>query len=917
MLVKKKVSLSSGSADSPAPEGVSTASSEETLELFFNSGIIYQEISLPPELPEVIAGYKLLEEPAEGAVPRIRRASGAEDPDVELSAIEQLGELANRWLPVPYPTSCATAIQVFLAPTGRGGLRALMAIDTLAAPGTKGRHFDPEVDAGRPYGPMGREDIPGFWELAVVRTFVRQLKKAGVDKAVFKLSALMELLSPFLPRVRLSQVADHPNVDVSLVLDLGNSRSTAVVVEARDKGVMAIPLQIRSSSNPLDVSDEPFDSRITFIPSPFDPEATDVGVGDSFVVPSIARLGREALDRALETPHRYLCTLSGPKRYLWDDAATDDRWHYAVKIGSDASADYQPVFGRMLKFIDEASGGLALRDDGPSTPVDPRYAPRTMMLFALAEILLQALSQINSVGYRKYQGKEANPRVLKHVVLTHPSGMSAEEKAVYEKLIQNAVTLVCYMSNIELDRRPNVNSSGEFEKFLFADEALAAQMVYLYEEVAHTFSGNMEDMVKLYGRGGTVRVASVDIGGGTSDVMIAEYSDRMEGTGTSLAIKQLFQDGVSIAGDEVCRAILEDVVFSQLLQQIESHTMRAGLIHLFAEADAGHGAAWRTLKAKLVPYFWLPLARCYWAVAEGFEIPDHSSDKHYSADDIFELFNMTNWSPSVVAEADRFLESIVSGFPGLRNLFFRFDRQEVERTVDSVLREPLRRYADIIAQFDVDILVLAGRTSALGCIEDIFIEEMPVSPPRIKTMAQYRVGEWYPAKWRENGVIVDPKSTVTAGATILHLAHRNQLAGFILDEVIPHDQKPIYGLYQDAEPHLSRQSELFRDGPVSKPMFYTHGMVIGFRNVDSQEMDASPLFEVSPSSPAVATALLSDRVTLVFELAKSGEIFIKEVQSQKDMFDFSPDAFRLKLKTVTTDRYWLDTGVFKNISRYL
>ena len=55
--------------------------------------------------------------------------------------------------------------------------------------------------------------------------------------------------------------------------------------------------------------------------------------GDSFQWPSVARMGREALDRALETPHRYQCTLSGPKRYLWDDRQTDERWHFAQKIG--------------------------------------------------------------------------------------------------------------------------------------------------------------------------------------------------------------------------------------------------------------------------------------------------------------------------------------------------------------------------------------------------------------------------------------------------------------------------------------------------------------------------------------------------------------------------------------------------------
>lgn len=912
-MVKRKVSLST---DGPSPEarrGEARPAAEEALELFFNTGVVFHEVALPEDLPDVVSSFVLMKEtkPGRDGV-SVRRATGAEEPDVEISALEHLPELTDRWLPVPYQLSSPHCVQVYLS--RENGVRALLAIDTFEHADARGKHLDAALDEGRPFRPLDKDEHAGFLDHPETRELVRKMERGGIEKAPFKLSALLEILAPLLPRIRFSRIEAHAIVPVSLVLDLGNSRSTAVLVEAREKGLFAIPLEIRSSSNPFQVSDEMFDSRITFLPSPFDEASAPVAVGESFTVPSLARMGREALDRALETPHRYLCTLSGPKRYLWDDRLTDDRWHFAARIGG----EYKPVSGRMLKYIAEDTGGLELRQDGPSTPADPRYAPRAMMLFAIAEILFQALSQVNSVKYRKFQGKEGNPRVLRHLVLTHPSGMRAEEKQVYETLVQNAVILVTYLLNIHEEHRPNYDAASQsFQPFLFMDEALAAQMVYVYQEIAGTFSGSMEEFAKVYGHGGTVRVASVDIGGGTSDVMIVEYSDKLQGTGTSLAIKKLFQDGVSIAGDEVCRAIVEDIVFAQLLHQLPPGSTRARIIHLFAEGDAGHGAAWRTLKAKLVPYFWLPLARCYWAVAEGFEIPEHSAEKVYNTDDLFEIFEGSTWSPEVLAEADGFLTQVAPGFPGLRNLSFRFDRREVEQSIASVLREPLRRYADIMAQFDVDLLVLAGRTSALRCIRELFVEEMPVSPPRIKGMSRYRVGDWYPSRWRDSGMIKDPKTTVTAGATVLHLARRNQLAGFVLEEVTPAQQSPIYGLYQESEPHIARANELFRKGKSSPLFAYTSGMVIGFRNVDSQEMDGSPLFEVRPATPEVEAALLEDRVSLSFELTKEGQIVIGDVKSQRDVYHFGPGDFVLRLKTVTADRYWLDTGVFKSILRYL
>jgi hypothetical protein len=917
MVVKRKVSLA-GSASADPSKGAAAPTSSEVLELFFNTGIVHHEVALPPSLPDVVSSFVVMKSDGLGRDGiSVRRAKAGEEPDVEISALEHLGELSHRWLPVPYQLSCPYTVQIFLVPSsGEDGrmLRAVLAIDTLMLPDSKSRHLDAALDEGRPFRPLDRDESVGFLDQPDTRELLRRMEKSGVERAAFKLAALYETLAPLLPRIRFSRAELSAPVPVSLVLDLGNSRSSAVLVEAREKGVFAIPLELRRASNPLSIADDTFDSRLTFLPSPFDKTAFDVAVGDRFSVPSIAKLGREALDRALETPHRFPCTLSSPKRYLWDASPASDKWYFAVK----QQDEYRPVSGRLLKYIVEESGGLELRQDGPSAPPNPKYPARTMMLFAIAEIVAQAFNQINSVTYRKHQGRENNPRVLKHLVLTYPSGMREEEKQIYDTLIRNAVALVSYLYNIPEANRPNWNAQGYYDPFLFVDEALACQMVYIYQEVQYTFGGLMEDFVKVYGRKeGTVRVASIDIGGGTSDVMIAEYSDKLTGTGTSLSITRLFQDGVSLAGDEVCRALVEDIVFSQLLSQMPSVSVREKLVHLFAEGDGGHGAAWRTLKAKLVPYLWLPLARCFWSIAEGFEIPEHSKDKTYSLEDLFSIFESSSWSEQVILEADRFVQTIAPDFPGFMNIVFRFDRQEVERSILGVLREPLRRYADILAQFDCDLLVLAGRTSALECIRELFIAEMPVSPPRIKSMARYRVGDWYPPRWQQHGYIKDPKSTVTAGAAVLHLASRNMITGFLLDGISPIQQAPIYGIYSDAEPHIARSNELFRNGKVSPPFVYTAGMAIGFRNVDSQEMDGSPLFEVRPATAEVENALLEDRVSLAFELKKDGRILIADVKSQRDVFHFGVEDFKLRLKTVTTDRYWLDTGVLKNLGRYL
>ena len=149
--------------------------------------------------------------------------------------------------------------------------------------------------------------------------------------------------------------------------------------------------------------------------------------------------------------------------------------------------------------------------------------------------------------------------------------------------------------------------------------------------------------------------------------------------------------------------------------------------------------------------------------------------------------------------------------------------------------------------------------------------------------------------------------------TKIHLASKNKLPGFLIDSTQEAVQRPIYGLYQDTEPHIARANELFpkgEQGEKSQPFVYTHGMRVGFRNVDSQEMEGSPLFEVRPANPDVEQALLEDRVAIQFGRTRDGQIVISNVTSQKNAYSFEGTDFVLALKTAAFDRYWLDTGVF-------
>src|SRR4029078_3567506 len=146
-MVKKKVSLGSspdlGDAAGQPGEGAispgARAAAVDILELFFNTGIILHEVSAPNagRLPDVVSSFVVMGGAAGGSV---RRAEAGEEPDVEISAVDHLSELAALWFPVPYQLSCPFAVQVFLAQTAGGSVRAVMAVDTFELTGSQGRH---------------------------------------------------------------------------------------------------------------------------------------------------------------------------------------------------------------------------------------------------------------------------------------------------------------------------------------------------------------------------------------------------------------------------------------------------------------------------------------------------------------------------------------------------------------------------------------------------------------------------------------------------------------------------------------------------------------------------------------------------------------------------------------------------------
>ncbi|MCK7576843.1 MAG: virulence factor SrfB [Chromatiales bacterium] len=203
--------------------------------------------------------------------------------------------------------------------------------------------------------------------------------------------------------------------------------------------------------------------------------------------------------------------LSSPKRYLWD---TDPRHHaWRFNPGPDgAGGDSGPVTtGPFVGHLREDGEELAA---GEPPAVTALFSRGALMSFFVAEVLLQAFVQANSPARRYERVYSDAPRRLRRAILTLPTAMPLAERKLFARRVGTAMRLTWRALGLDESQAP--------EPFLQWDEATGTQIVFLYNEIKHNFQGDAALFFQVFGRVREgygelpcLRLASIDIGGGT------------------------------------------------------------------------------------------------------------------------------------------------------------------------------------------------------------------------------------------------------------------------------------------------------------------------------------------------------------------------------------------------------------------
>lgn len=755
-------------------------------------------------------------------------------------------------------------------------------------------------------------------------------------------------------------------IPVDMILDVGNSRTCGILIEdheqEQDGMKKRYELEIRDLSRPEHCYNEPFESRVEFAQAFFGKEHFSVQSGrrDAFQWPTIVRVGKEAGRLASRREGNEGSTgLSSPKRYLWDTERYEQGWRFNssyVKTDAEPYATAAPLSG----LINEYGEALyRLRDDVEEEferkmPVfQPHYSRSSLMTFMLSEVLLQALMQINSPAQRSKLEHAKTPRFLRSIILTVPPAMPKPEREIFRGNMLEAIGLV--WKSLGWDKTDNdidfftKESREQYwpvlpEVHIQWDEATSGQIVYLFNETQNNYAGRPEAFISAIVRPDKadktkMTVATIDIGGGTTDLVINDYhldygENGRSGSNAYIIPTQRFRDGFKVAGDDILLDMIRDVVIPSLADGLKAAGLKdpdpilSELIgtQVLKVQD-------RLLRQQLTLQIFSPI---------GLRIL-----KEYEEYDIFSTENRLSGATfaSLLAEADPPTESVLNYInqPISRELGKPFNILDVPVKVNLAqihflfmnehydICKTFKSLCEIVNSYQCDVLLLTGRPSRLPGVQAYFKSRLPLPVGRILPLHHYKTGSWYP--FHKQGRIDDPKTTAAVGAMLCFLSKNSRIPNFFFRSIAIKAYSTVKYIGLLSNNNTIQESDVYyadvnldnEDYDFPDHEFEVRGKTrLGFRQLNVERWTAAPLYTLSIENPELRERLAGSGVVLNVSLkvAKTREkgnysetLEIKQIQAS-DGRSVRKDDVKLQLNTMldaglNDSQYWLDSGSVK------
>ena len=899
-------------------------------------------------------------------------SAGFRTRSMRLTALRRLLERSPKglWLPLPFEGG-AFWVSVHLREVS-GKVQVTLAVDTTLE--SDGNPDGPSMDE------LGRRVpspcAPAFWRRPCIERMVeglveRVLQPAGAEQRAREVVELQFVIAGLADLLRTRGLAVYlesrpevrSDVVVDMVMDLGNSRTCVLLKERIERG-RCQRLSLSYPDQPRTSDASPFPTQIAFDEHEIVPHDNDGTV--SFRCLSIAKIGHGAVNTMENATSRFdprPLGISTPKRYLWEDY-DGVSWRWSCANRWDAQGESPAIHGDILRRMDPRRIFREPDIHGLAAPNHPRVA---CMVWAIVELLEQSFRQVNSPEWRQTHLRPPlsdRRRLIRNLVVTYPAGLHSVELRNFERAAKYACRLWS-----EFRTSPDAFCSGGTvaddtlhgtpcpSVQMICDEGMAIQLCWLYGESVHRFASDAQRLVNALGRPRspraedgttedkkpvpTLRLASIDIGGGTVDLAIADYRvvDGVHELHAQVGFEcdQRFHDSISRAGDDIIRGILEERVFPAILQQAGVPTEAWN--RFFATAEPPDDEI-RKLRRRLVRPIWMPVAmRCLAA------LESRSVERA-----IVKIGDVATES-GILSEFQDALERACGRRLKVRleDVAVEITRQQMRGIVRGTIGRTIDQCADIISQFDCDLLVVGGRPSSNPDVIDQIYASMAVPPGQVVFLSETAVDDWYPFA-NGSGRIGDAKTCGVVGGSFAFEGRYGQ-GRFVVRFLERPEPTPIIGWLRDlglgGAPVIPANQVVRFDGDDPDIRFMPmNPLVIACRRVDHPEAEARPIYQVRLNrqlreqlhrSPTLQGAVrvrleLAEESFAERERTSEGALTVG-IPARRDRLVLRPGSVQgeiilvgrtgpipaedcLELRACTlieSEGYWIDTGVFRQI----
>ncbi|EQB1534599.1 virulence factor SrfB, partial [Salmonella enterica subsp. enterica serovar Uganda] len=544
----------------------------------------------------------------------------------------------------------------------------------------------------------------------------------------------------------------------------------------------------------------------------------------------------------------------------------------------------------------------------------------------------------------------ASPRQLRTLILTLPSAMPKQEREIFRQRMFEALALVWKAMGWH-PQDEDFTTPKQREKSVVPvpeiqmewDEASCGQLVWLYNEAISHYAGRTESFFNALARpdrqpepgvvpGRALRVASIDIGGGTTDMAIVHYQlDDGVGANVKITPHLLFREGFKVAGDD----LLLDIIQRCVLPSLQTALQRAGVTDAAALlatlfGDSGRIDTQAILRQQTALQLFMPLGHAVLSAWEQSDINDPFAGLHATFGDLLirrPTSNVMNYIQQAIDHA------LPSGSPtfDIFNVPLQIQFSQLQEALlagQFTLTTPLHAVCEAISHYHCDILLVTGRPTCLPGVQALIRHLQPVPVNRIVWMDKYQVHEWYP--FSQQGRIGNPKSTAAVGAMLCSLALDLRLPRFNFKaaDIGAYSTVRYLGVLDNTVNTLRDENIWYHEIDLDKPgatldarlHFPLRGNVtLGFRQLANSRWPATPLYCLSINSAELAKTIAGDGVLNVrLKLRGSSkdsapESFILSDAWLQDGTPVAAEALTLKLNTLADRRhsgshYWIDSG---------